>query len=36
MKKELFLEDFAICQVVTSAQRLLVEKDDVQRFTAGA
>jgi len=32
MKKELFLEDFAIGQVVTSSQRLQVEKDDIIAF----
>ena len=32
MKKELFLEDFAIGQVVTSSQRLRVEKDDIIAF----
>jgi acyl dehydratase len=32
MKKELFLEDFAVGQVVTSSQRLRVEKDDIIAF----
>jgi acyl dehydratase len=32
MKKELFLEDFAVGQVVASPQRLRVEKDDIIAF----
>jgi acyl dehydratase len=32
MKRELFLEDFAVGQVVASPQRLRVEKDDIIAF----
>ena len=32
MKKELYLEDFAVGQVVASPQRLRVEKDDIIAF----
>ena len=32
MKRELFLEDFAVGQVVESPQRLRVEKDDIIAF----